>query len=126
MNAETQAGIVVACTAAVGAFCYLETPVLVWWAGVRERWTDARILVDNVAAGWVPPVAPGDQLVLVDHARCEGPDCDVILCYCPTDCECVGTVPKGCLHHSLLCPDCALVECLDCRLDAREDAGYRS
>lgn len=57
---------------------------------------------------------------LPDHADCEGPDCDATICCCPTVCD--GAVEQACGHHSLLCGDCAVVECIDCRVDYQDGA----
>ena len=50
---------------------------------------------------------------LVDHARCEAPDCDAVICCCRGR-VCAGAVAQACVHHSLLCHACAPVECRDC------------
>ena len=60
----------------------------------------------------------------LDHAPCEGRDCDNILCCCEDGSCPGGFVEQGCVHHNLLCDDCRSV-CDDCRLDARDDAGVQ-
>lgn len=63
----------------------------------------------------------------VDHAPCEGPDCDQTICCCPAAAvglPCRDTVQQECLHHQLLCADCR-TECVDCRTDARDDSGVQ-
>lgn len=78
----------------------------------------------------VPSLGIGEQLILVDHAECENPDCEQIICCCPrsvdTGVPCRGTVFQDCPHLNMLHGDCRLAECVWCRDDARQDAGCRS
>lgn len=63
-------------------------------------------------------------LLVVDHASCEGGDCEATICACSDGRTCRGALPQGCTHHLVLCEDCR-TECTDCRLDAAyDDSGW--
>ncbi|WKN47116.1 hypothetical protein [Nocardioides sp. Arc9.136] len=55
-----------------------------------------------------------------DHTECHG-GCGLVLCL--DDVTCPGHAVTECTHHGLLCGDCRLADCTDCRLDAAHDAG---
>lgn len=105
MSTAAEAGAVVAAGAAIGGYCYADTALCLWWARVRDRWSKAKTIVDHAAEP--------------DHGDCEG-GCGRTICCCAgttADTVCVGTVEQACPHHWLLCGDCRLAECVDCRID---------
>lgn len=76
-----------------------------------------RILAGRPADSLTAVAKAAGILVETDHARCESPDCDAVICCChaPTTAPvCLGTVEQGCIHHSPLCHACAPQECRDC------------
>lgn len=98
----------------------MDPVLLVDWHTRGQALTDdslAQMLTawSNAAAG----------VEVLDHARCAGDDCDLLLCLCPTG-PCTGHVARECPHLELLCGDCRLAGCVECRQDARDDAGVSS
>lgn len=59
----------------------------------------------------------------IDHAVCEGDDCDQVLCYCTgVLAACPGTVDPGCLHiGATVCQGHRLSDCSRCLEDYAAD-----
>lgn len=81
---------------------------------------------DDVDMRWALPLGdpnhPTTRRTPVDHAPCDGPDCEHVICCCRQPVECPGTTVQACTHHSLLCEECAPVECVDCRINRQDGA----
>lgn len=59
-----------------------------------------------------------------DHGTCAHDGCGLVLCHCPTVRACPGTADPGCAHPGAgTCDEHRLEVCLDCRVDAMDDAG---
>ncbi|MDN4173959.1 hypothetical protein QWY28_13440 [Nocardioides sp. SOB77] len=96
------------------AFCLLSAVAYLDDPDRKERRRQRR--VEDLVA-----LARATGVIHLDHTVCQAPDCNVVLCLDNEPCP--GHAEPACTHLNFLCGDCRLDHCVDCRIDARHDAG---